>query len=215
MRFPAASRHWRCFLSLALTTVKQGTSRTQSLNILFFLAHTPENQMQTGKPFDHRRMHRRVRHGGFTVPFGVHIIPIRFWRIRGLDIAGIVHKANDGTAVIRTIKFMMILLIEIRCRGSLIPEKHSLLAHNIHGIDAGEKYIPADLSRAKLVHRPVHYRGGGGAPIGSLHSRIFALETTLDTLHDVTLNRTENRYLAFLFRCFDEVFILPADLSHN
>src|SRR5713226_8832676 len=195
--------------------MKQRSTGTQTLDVFFFLAHLSQNQMQTRKPFGHRRMYSRIRHGSLTVPLRVCIVPVGFRRFRGFDLTNVINEADDGTTVVRTVEFVMVLLIEIDCGGSLILVKHSLLTHDIHGIDPGKKHIPTDLAGAKFAHRSFHYRGCGSTPINAPDSRILSLETILNGLHHVTLEGTENRDFALFSRCLDEVPILPAGASRN
>src|SRR5438128_5049796 len=136
--------------------------------------------MQTLKPCDHRSVHSRIRHGRFTIPFRVHIIPIGFWRFHRLDVASVVDKTDDGTTIIWTVEFVMVLLIKIDRSGSLILEEHSLFPHDVHCIDTRKEHIPSDLSGAKFAHRSVHYRGCRCAPISAPDSGILSLEATLN-----------------------------------
>ena len=171
--------------------------------------------MQAGEPLGHGSMRGGIGHGGLAVPFRIDIIPVGFRGFRRLDIAGVVDEADDRAAIIRAVEIVMRGFVEVLGRGRLILEKHSLVSHDLHGIDAGEKNIPGHLAGAEFIDRPVHHRRRRGAPVNTFDARILLVEARLDLLHHLVLQRAKNSDLPFLPGRFDESFFLPAGKTRN
>src|SRR5262249_8368071 len=114
----------------------------------------------------------------------------------------------DRTAIVGAVELVMIGFIKILGSWCLIPEKHALVSHDVHGIDAGEKNIPRHLAGAEFADGPIHHGSRRGAPVHAFDAWILLLEARLDFLHHFALKRAKDRDLPFLTRRFDERLIL-------